>query len=108
MNLTKGGLDTALAVQGNMLCQVTGWNHDSGGCIIDCDKEGHIPLLEKVQIGALNSGLKATPCNSCTIVCSCADSWPFGPFCTRNLRHKMMTRALRVQNLDVWQKMVVY
>ena len=34
-------------------------------------------LVRKVQMGALKWGLKATPCNLCTIVCNCALSWPF-------------------------------
>ena len=34
-------------------------------------------IFRKVLMGALKWGLKATPCNLCTIVCNCALSCPF-------------------------------
>ena len=35
--------------------------------------------------------LKATFSNSCTIVCTCAHLWPFGPSCKGNFGHKIVT-----------------
>ena len=56
-------------------------------------------LIRESPNQALKWGLKATLCNSCTIVCNCALVWPFGPFCKGNFRRKARTLAGKYEQL---------